>query len=65
MNHLDNRMSLPNRSFLHPVDIVVNTLAVFIVCGLIYKGTIALFDADSGLMFRSVEAKSSEMRSFH
>jgi len=44
---------------------VVNTLAVFIVCGLIYKGTIALFDGDSGLMFRLVESKQSEMRLFH
>jgi|GEM_PF-2664310 len=59
MNHLDNRVSL------YSVDIVVNTLAVFIVCGLIYKGTIALFDGDSGLMFRLVESKQSEMRLFH
>lgn len=56
MNHLDNTVKTQNRLFLRPADLIVNTLAVVVVCGLIYKGTHALFDVDSGFMFRSCDA---------
>jgi hypothetical protein len=55
MNHLDSSVNSRKRFFMHPADLIVNTLAVAIVCGLLYKGANALVDADSGIMFRSIE----------
>ena len=60
MNHLDSSAHSQNPFFLRPVDLVVNTLAIFIVCGLLYKGTHSLIDGDTGSMFRSVETKCVE-----
>jgi len=54
MNHLDSSVNSRNRFFMHPADLIVNTLAVAIVFGLLYKGANALLDADSGIMFRSI-----------
>ncbi len=57
MNHLDSSINARNYASFRPVDVIVNTLAIVIVCGLLYKGTHALFDVDSGHMFRSGEIK--------
>lgn len=58
MNHLDNKsrnIELVSTGF---VDIFVNTVGVFIICCLMYKGTRALFDPTADKMFAKSDRKN-------
>lgn len=57
MNHLDNKSRNIGLVYTGFVDIIVNTVGVFIICCLMYKGMRALFDPTEDRMFVKSDRK--------
>ncbi len=58
MNHLDNKSKNIELAPTGFVDIFVNTVGVFIICCLMYKGMRALFDPTADMMFAKNDRKN-------